>query len=285
VRTVADDFSVAVENLIRKVPAGWLNAACEALRGFPPAASAEFVLQRLPSINNADLSFLMTEVVRLAASKMSWEALSWSISTAFATYNRCQAEHHIELLWGGPSPAAGVPARRIDQALYDLIANAKHEILLVTFAAAQIGRLTRELQRAAQSGVKIRLILEFEESSEGQLSYDALKAFPAALIDAAEVYYWPIDKRERNQAGRPGKLHAKVAIVDNTALVSSANLTDDAFNRNLEVGIMATNSEFLVAARTYFQSLIAEGTLCQLFCHPERSQPKPFNTASPALPR
>jgi cardiolipin synthase len=84
-----------------------------------------------------------------------------------------------------------------------LIATAKHEILLVTFAAAQIGRLTGELRRAAHKGMKIRLILEFEESSEGQLSYNALNAFPSALIDAAEVYHWPIDKRERNQAGRP----------------------------------------------------------------------------------
>jgi len=268
---MADGFSDAVENLIRKVPAGWLNSACEALCGLSPATSAEFVLQSLPGTNNAELPFLMTEVVRCAAGKMSWEALSWSISAAFTTYHRCQAEQHIELLWGGPAPASGIPARRIDQALYDLIANARHEVLLVTFAAAQIGRLTGGLKRAAQSGVKIRLILEFEESSQGQLSYDALKAFPAALIAAAEVYCWPIEKRERNQAGRPGKLHAKVAIVDDTAIVSSANLTDDAFNRNLEVGIMVTNSEFLLSAKTYFECLIAEGTLGQLSSHSDIS--------------
>ena len=112
-----------MENLIRKAPAGWLNSACVALRGFSPTASTKFVLQRLPSTNNADLSFLMTKVARLAADKMSWEALSWAMSTAFATYHRWQDEHHIELLWGGPSPATGIPARRIDQALYDLIAD------------------------------------------------------------------------------------------------------------------------------------------------------------------
>jgi phosphatidylserine/phosphatidylglycerophosphate/cardiolipin synthase-like enzyme len=215
---------------------------------------------------------------------MSWEALSWSIATTVTTYHRCQAEQHIELLWGGPSPAAGIPARRIDQALYDLIANAKHEILLITFAATQIGRLTGELARAARAGVRIRLILEFEEASEGQLSYDALNAFPAALIEAAEVYYWPIDKRERNQAGRPGKLHAKVAIIDNIVLVSSANLTDDAFNRNLEMGIMVTNSGFLLSAKTYFESLIAEGTLCQLFGHQARSQAKSLKGANVVRP-
>jgi cardiolipin synthase len=171
---------------------------------------------------------------------------------------------HIELLWSGPSPANQIPARRIDQTLYDLIANAKREILMVTFAAAKIERLTGELWKAAKAGVKIRLVLEFEEASEGQLSYDAMKAFPAALIQATQIYYWPVEKRERNLAGRPGKLHAKVAIVDDFALVSSANLTDDAFNRNLEVGFLVKNAEFLATAKSYFESLIAAGTLSLL---------------------
>lgn len=261
---MADDFSTAVENLIQKVPAAWLTSATDTLRSFPPTANAEFVLQHLPATNNADLAFLMTAVVRSAAGKMSWEALSWALRAAFITYCRWKADQHIELLWAGPSPAGQIPARRIDQALYDLIANSKREILLVTFAAAKIQRLTAALSKALQSGVRIRLILEFEEASEGQLSYDALKAFPDALINACEVFYWPVEKRERNQSGRPGKLHAKVAIVDDTALVSSANLTDDAFNRNLEVGIMLNNTEFLVSTKAYFDSLVAAGTLSRL---------------------
>ena len=92
----------------------------------------------------------------------------------------------------------------------------------------------------------------------------AMKAFPQALINAAEVYYWPVEKRQRNQSGRPAKLHAKLAIVDNTALVSSANLTADAFSRNLEVGVKVTNSEFLRSAKSYFEFLIFDGTLCKV---------------------
>lgn len=256
-----DDFTTAVQNLIRKAPADWLSSACEALRGFPATATAEFVVSRLPPTNNADLSFLATKAVRQAYGMMSWEALSWTLQTTHATHNRWQADQHIELLWSGPSPTNQIPARRIDQALYDLIANAKHEILLVTFAAAKIERLTGELLKAIQRGVSVRLILEFEQSSEGQLSYDAIKAFPTALTSTAEIYYWPVEKRERNQAGRPGKLHAKVAIADATALISSANLTDDAFNRNLEVGIMVTNPDFLMSTKSYLESLIAETTL------------------------
>jgi phosphatidylserine/phosphatidylglycerophosphate/cardiolipin synthase-like enzyme len=255
-----DDFNTAVEDLIRKAPAGWLTVACEALRSFPTTATIEFVLQRLPSTNNADLAFLATETVRRASGMMSWEALSWTLETTYATFHRIQGEQQIELLWSGPSPADQIPARRIDQALYDLIAKANREILLVTFAAVRIERLADELLRAAQRGVKLQLILEFEEASEGQLSYDALHAFPPALSAAAEVYYWPVEKRERNQAGRPGKLHAKLAIVDGAALLSSANLTDDAFTRNLELGVMVKDREFLRTTQAHINTLISDGT-------------------------
>ncbi|MBR1214598.1 DISARM system phospholipase D-like protein DrmC [Bradyrhizobium sp. JYMT SZCCT0180] len=261
---MADEFFIAIENLIRRAPTNWIASTCEVLRNVPSASNVEFVLKNIPNTNNADLSFLMSKVVRSCVGTMSWEALSWALNTSFTTFQHLRAEQHIELLWSGPSPANQISVRRIDQALYDLIANAKRDILLVTFAAAKIERLTGGLQKASKAGARIRLILEFEGSSEGQLSYDALRAFPAALIQVSEIYHWPVDKRERNQAGRPGKLHAKVAIVDDIALVSSANLTDDAFNRNLEVGLLVKNAELLVTVNRYFDSLIAAGTLGRL---------------------
>lgn len=260
-------FIIAVEDLVRKAPATWLTAACEGLRSFPATATPEFVLQRLPLTNNADLAFVAKQAVKQAAAMMSWESLSWTVQTTYATLQRSQADQHVEMLWSGPSPADQIPAKRIDQALYDLIANAQHEVLLVTFAAAKVERLAGELLKAIQRGVRIRLILEFQQSSEGQLSYDAIKAFPPALTAAAEIYYWPVQKRERNQAGRPGKLHSKLAIVDDTVLVSSANLTDDAFNRNLELGVLVKNPAFLRTVREHIQTLIVDGTFCVVAEH------------------
>ena len=265
---MSDDFTTAVESLIQKAPAGWLTSACEALRCLPATAKTEFVLQRIPATNNADVAFLMGEVVRLAASQMSWEALSWALITTFTTYHRWQAEQQIEFLWAGPSPSNQIPARRIDQALYDAIGNAKCEILLVTFAAAKIERLTGELLKAAARGVKIRLVLEFAQASEGQLSYDALKAFPTGFSSLVEVYQWPVEKRERNKAGKPGKLHAKVALIDDVALISSANLTDDAFNRNLEVGVMVRNAKFRETLRRYIDALVEAQHLMLLRAKP-----------------
>jgi cardiolipin synthase A/B len=114
---------------------------------------------------------------------------------------------------------------------------------------------------AINRGVSVRLILEFEEASAGQLSMDALKAFPSGLCQRAKIFYWPLEKRERNILGNPGKLHAKLAVIDDQAVLSSANLTDDAFNRNLELGTLISGGEIAQRLRGHFDSLCAEGTL------------------------
>jgi len=235
------------------------------LRSFPPSSKADFVKKSMPATANADLAALLRELVNAAAGEVSWDALGFGLESAFGVYTHERETRQIEMLWSGPPPSGHLSARRIDQALYDLISNAEKEILLVTFAATKVEHLTAALMKAAIRGVKIRLILEFAEASEGQLTFDALKAFPSALAQASEVYYWPIEKRERNQAGKPGKLHAKLAVVDDVVLVSSANLTDDAFSRNLELGVRLVDAEVVRWAKHHFGSLINDSTLMRVY--------------------
>ena len=125
------------------------------------------------------------------------------------------------------------------QVLYDLVAQANRRILIVTFAAYRVGHLCELLADAVKRGARLTLVLEGEDASGGQLSHDALNAFGGLRDSGCAIYCWPLEKRERNAAGRPGKLHAKCAVVDDTALVGSGNLTDDAFNRNMELGLVA----------------------------------------------
>ena len=100
------------------------------------------------------------------------------------------------------------------------------------------------------------LIVESEDESEGQLTRDAIQAFSDVPHQGTYLYYWPLEKRERNQAGRPGKLHMKCAIVDDVALIGSANLTDDAFNRNMELGLLVREQTTVEAITEHFRELI-----------------------------
>jgi phosphatidylserine/phosphatidylglycerophosphate/cardiolipin synthase-like enzyme len=109
------------------------------------------------------------------------------------------------------------------------------------------------------------MILEFEEPSGGQLLTDAVRAFPPELSQRSNIYYWPLENRETNALGKPAKLHAKVAVIDDQAVLSSANLTDDAFSRNLELGALFSCRETVQRMREYFNGLCTEGVL-RLWC-------------------
>ncbi len=85
-------------------------------------------------------------------------------------------------------------------------------------------------------------------------------------------FYWPVEKRELNQFGKPGKLHAKAAVIDKQALLSSANLTDDAFLRNLELGVLFVGGDM---GRFYAGTL---ESLWEELLGNERSRCNPVNT-------
>jgi cardiolipin synthase len=257
------EISTAIDKLIRKAPSTWLRDVCHVVRSWQKDVYTEGMTASLPITHNGDLAFQLREIVRSAQGKMSWEALATSIEMCASVRSIWVSEQHIELLWSGPSPANRVPARRIDQVLYDLVSGARRDILLVTFAAYKVKLLTEALISASRRNIPIRLVFEFEETSLNQLSMDALKAFPPDLIARAEIYYWPLSERELNEFGRPGKLHAKAAVVDDQALLSSANLTDDAFNRNLEIGALFSGGEIPGRVRAHFEELISSGTLAR----------------------
>lgn len=250
-----------IDNLVRRAHKHWLQTVCATLDQAPESMDAGSLIADLPATNNGDVAHCLANIIRQTEGILSWKTLGASIDLCSSIFSHWQQEQHTELLWTGPSPASQIAARRIDQVLYDLISSAKREILLVTFAAHKISRLTNGLVKALSRGVHVRLILEFEETSQGQLSMDALNAFPDIIRQRGEIYYWPLDKRERNAHGKPGKLHAKVAIIDDQVVLSSANLTDDGFNRNLELGALFYSSDIRQRLREHFDGLCVNGTL------------------------
>jgi phosphatidylserine/phosphatidylglycerophosphate/cardiolipin synthase-like enzyme len=191
---------------------------------------------------------------------MTWREIGLCLTSIGETAVILGDEGKPEIVWSGPSTEI-IPVRRIDQILYDLIGNARKHILLVTFAAAKIGPLSDSLFAAAETGVPVDLVLESESESEGQLSFDARSAFAENLVERASIYCWPISKRQRNEWGKPGKLHAKCAVIDEAAIISSANLTGDAFNRNMELGVLFRGGSVPRKIREHFTSLIASGIL------------------------
>ena len=82
------------------------------------------------------------------------------------------------------------------------------------------------------------------------------------LEKASTIGRW--HNENETSAGWPGKLHAKCAIVDDVALIGSANLTDDAFNRNMELGILVKDASIVDAIARHFEELIRLGIIVEV---------------------
>lgn len=245
------------------------------------AATQQFCenLEQLPAgFGQAELSALVDGFaqweVRAALSQLlnDWRnhgrdvtprELAWALKAANSTDEFNRLRQTLEMVWSGPHSSAS-DYRRTDQALLELIQNAKQSIIVVTFAAYKIPNIAAALVAAAKRGVKISLILESTEESEGAVTFNAIQAMGSELANAATVYAWPKEKRGMDTKGNRGALHVKCAVADGEAvLISSANLTEHAMNLNMELGILVRGGDLPRSLAGHLQSLIQSRILVQ----------------------
>ena len=83
------------------------------------------------------------------------------------------------------------------------------------------------------------------------------KAWPGKC--RPRVFY---DPRSVADDGPGGVLHAKAVVADDEAVfVTSANLTEAAFDRNIELGLLARDRTLAATTVLHFQTLIEQGLL------------------------
>lgn len=170
-----------------------------------------------------------------------------------------RTEHSIEVVWTGPKSDV-VPVRRIDQVLYQLIEGARNRLLVVSYAVYGVPLVLKAVNAAAARGVTVDLVLEFE-GHEGDQDWDPLKAL-GRLDPRVRVFEWPLEKRPVLSGGRRGMIHAKCAVADScAAVVSSANLTEYAFDANMELGLRVEGATVASEIDQHFHELMDAGVL------------------------
>ena len=257
---VSQELVAALTEARRRIPADvWrqLSVHLAACAGSPEPLSIQHATAILL---NRDAAWILSKAF-LERAAATWAEIAAAMVAV--DYLVGDSSPLTEIIWTGPANSR-FPVRRVDQVLYDLISAAKRRIVLVTFAAHRVRHLCAHLTQAVERGVELKLIVESEDESEGQLTIDAIAAFKGVPTTRTRLYYWPLAKRERNVAGRPGKLHVKCAVVDDVALVGSANLTDDAFNRNMELGMLVREPSTVAAIAGHFDELIRQGVLVKV---------------------
>lgn len=153
-----------------------------------------------------------------------------------------------------------------------VVEHAKRELMLATFALYQGDKILEPIHDAMIRipGLQVTLILNVARKYGDRTQSDDLiegarqefsKNWPWSL--KPRVWYFP-ESLHMNASDR-ASMHAKFVIADEErCFITSANFTEAAQKKNIEVGVELSHSHEPKALSMYFKQLIAEGKLEQL---------------------
>jgi hypothetical protein len=156
----------------------------------------------------------------------------------------------VSVVSTGPS-SPWVPVRLTSQVVPQLIDSAARRVTISSFSSYRMPAVITALDSAVNRGVQVDLILESRE----QLSSGGAESF-----SSYRVFVWPSEQRPPN-----ARLHAKtVTVDDDVVLFTSANMSNAAFDSNLELGALVRGGGVARSIQQHFDALIAAGVLVPL---------------------
>jgi len=166
-----------------------------------------------------------------------------------------------ELVWTGPSTPV-VPVRRTEQVLCDLIRCAERRLTMTSFGIFQVPRLVEDLERSLERGVALRIVLGDREAHSDQEIDRQRQQLGRAVATGASLLQWPAERRPRDEQGHAGLMHVKAAVADSkVAFLTSANLTEAALERNMELGVLIRGGHLPAAIDRLVDALLESGEL------------------------
>ena len=168
-----------------------------------------------------------------------------------------------DLVWSGPE-VPGVHARDTRRVYEELIGAAERSVWVSTFVYFDGPRVFADLARRMDAVPKLQvtLLLNIQRRRGDTTAADGLVR---RFADGFWGTDWPgssrpavfYDPRSLEPNGPAGVLHAKAVVADGEAVfVTSANLTDAALDRNIELGILLRDRALAVSVSSHFQGLI-----------------------------
>lgn len=183
-----------------------------------------------------------------------------------------QIRDRIELVWTGPE-VTGSQSRDTSVVVRELFSNAKKTVLISSFAIDK-GEKARKLFQVlaermdANPELYVQMFLNIQRPHHSEVPESVLlrefahtfrrDIWPGERLP--EVYYdvrsLAVDVKQKSS------LHAKCIIVDEeSVLITSANFTEAAHERNIEAGLLLTDSATAQALRLQFDTLVSHKIL------------------------
>lgn len=176
-----------------------------------------------------------------------------------------------DLVWSGPE-VPGVHARNTRTVYEELLGSAERSVWASTYAFFDGLKAFAILARRMESRPEllVTLLLNIQRRRGETTPEDHLVRKFADRFWSTE---WPgssrplvfYDPRALEQDGPGGVLHAKAVVVDEEVVfVTSANLTEAALDRNIELGLLVRDRALALSATSHFRGLIGRGLLRRL---------------------
>lgn len=254
----------AATALAASLPTSTVEAVAGAILASGAANVKAEIARRVAHHHHRDRAFAFVDCWREEAADLDVNVVAVALQTAALSEQKHRDAQTVELVWTGPD-AGDFPFRRTEQAILQLLDSAQDRITLVSFAVYRIPNIANSLVTAARRGVKLNVIVETPEKLGGENEYSTLRALGSEVESCSSVYYWPKENRKLSDANKPGILHVKCAVADGEWLfLSSANLTQQAFTINMELGMLVRGGTMPKRVEWQFDRLIQSGQLKQV---------------------
>ncbi len=168
-----------------------------------------------------------------------------------------------DIVWSGPE-VPGLHARDTRRVYEELMGSAERSILASTYAFFDGPKAFDVLARRMETTptLHVTLLLNIQRKrGDTTVSEELVRRFADRFWKAD----WPgssrpivfYDPRALDQEGPGGVLHAKAVVADDQVVfITSANLTEAALDRNIELGVLIRDRAFALTIGGYFRNLI-----------------------------
>jgi phosphatidylserine/phosphatidylglycerophosphate/cardiolipin synthase-like enzyme len=190
---------------------------------------------------------------------------------ATAVSQRLPLDEMVDLVTTGP-PLSGAGSRNTSVVVGDLFRHAQESVLVAGYAVYQGQRVFKSLaeRMVEQPRLRVRMYLDIQRgqgdtSSPAELVRRFIHRFSSSEwpngFRMPEIFFDP--RALANNRSERVALHAKCVVVDETdVFVSSANFTEAAQERNIEVGLLLHSPQIALRLTEFFSNL-AESSIFQ----------------------
>jgi phosphatidylserine/phosphatidylglycerophosphate/cardiolipin synthase-like enzyme len=185
---------------------------------------------------------------------------------------RTRLADELDLVTTGPE-VRGVANRDTSVVVRELFAGSAETVLVVGFAIHQGQQVFQTLadRMLERPGLRVRLVVDIprpnqDTSAASELVYRFFDRFRNQQWPAErplpELFYDPRSTEPRNEHDKRSSMHAKCVVVDRRRVfITSANFTEAAQQRNIEVGVLLDAAPVADKLEGFFERLMEEGVL------------------------